>query len=62
MFCYKQLFLSFEISGESYTLSKNTAREIGQQTMCALNFVNLLKCPHFLGCLTTRELPRTFSL
>ena len=25
-------------------------------------FVNLLKFPHFLGRLTTREVPRTFSL
>ena len=29
--------------------------------MCALNFVILLKFPHFLGCkVTTREVTRTF--
>ena len=27
--------------------------------MCALNFVILLKCPHFLGRLTTRDVSRT---
>ena len=31
-------------------------------TMCALNFVILLKFPHFLSRLTTREVTRTFSL
>ena len=30
--------------------------------MSALNFVILLKFPHFLGRLTTRKVPRTFSL
>ena len=30
--------------------------------ICALNFVILLKCPHFLNLLTTREVTRTSSL
>ena len=30
--------------------------------MYALNFVTLLKFPHFLGRLKTHEVPRTFSL
>ena len=30
--------------------------------LCALNFVTSLKFPHFIGRLTTREVPRTFSL
>ena len=30
--------------------------------MCALNFLILLKFSHFLGWLTTREIPRTFGL
>ena len=29
--------------------------------MCALNFVILLKFPHFLSCLTTHEVTRKFS-
>ena len=30
--------------------------------ICALNFVTLLKFPHFLNLLTTREVTRTSSL
>ena len=62
MVSHKQLFLSFEINGGSYTLSQITTSEIEHWTMCALNFVILLKYPHFLGRLTTREVPCTFSL
>ena len=36
--------------------------EIGHYTMCAFNFAILLKDPHFLVCLTTRQLLPTFSL
>ena len=61
-FVINNFFLSFEISGGSYSLLQNTTREIRHQTMCALNFVILLKCPHFLGRLATLEVPRTFSL
>ena len=61
-FVINNFFLSFEISGEPYTLSQNTTREIGHWTMCLLNFMILLKCPHFLGRLTTREVPCTLSL
>ena len=34
----------------------------GHKTMFAINFVILLKFLQFLGHLTTREVPRTFSL
>ena len=61
-FVINNFFLSFGICGESCTLLQNTTREIGQYTMCSLIFMILLKCPHFLGRLTTHEVPCTLSL
>ena len=57
MVCYiaiNNFFVGFEIGGGSYDRSqkKNSRNE----------FVILLKFLHFLGHLTTREVPRTFSL
>ena len=61
-FVINNFFLSFGICGWSCTVSQNTTREIGHYTMCSLIFMILLKCPHFLGRLTTCEVPCTLSL
>ena len=61
-FVINNFFLSFAISGWSYTLSQNTTRETGNWTMCSLSFMILLTFPHFLGRLTTREVPCTLRL
>ena len=85
-FIINNSFLSFEISGGSYNLFRNTLRLISEFEKCILSFIfraigkflfmqgrlgtrlrctqfrDLNKFPHFLGCLKTHEVPRSFSL
>ena len=61
MVCYiviNSFFVGFEISGGSYDRSQNLSQKKNSRN----EFVILLKFLHFLGHLTTRQVPRTFRL
>ena len=51
-------FVGFEISGGSYDRLQNLSQKKNSRNKFAI----LLKFVHFLGHLTTREVPQTFSL